>query len=37
LDKGSTPQMPNEDDPNIMVVMTPAAGNDGGTYKTLSK
>jgi hypothetical protein len=37
LDRGSAPSEPNKDGPTIMVMTTPAASEDGGTYKTLSK
>jgi hypothetical protein len=37
LDGGYAPLGLNEDNPAIMVVATPAAGEDGGTYKTPSK
>jgi hypothetical protein len=34
LDKGSTPPMPNEDDPTIMNATAPVTGERGGTYQT---
>jgi hypothetical protein len=37
LDKGSAPLVPNEDGPTILATTTPAADEDGGTYKTPSK
>jgi hypothetical protein len=37
FDQGSVPSVPNKDDPAIVATTTPAAGKDGGTYKTLSK
>jgi hypothetical protein len=37
LDEGSTPPLPDEDNPAIMVAIAPAAGMDGETYKTPSK
>jgi hypothetical protein len=37
LDEGFAPSVPNEDGPTIMATTTPAAGKDGGTYKTPSK
>jgi hypothetical protein len=37
LDEGSVPSVPNEDDPAIMATITPMVGEDGGTYKALSK
>jgi hypothetical protein len=37
LDEGSTPLVPNEDDPAMTDVIAQAAGKGGGTYKTLSK
>jgi hypothetical protein len=37
MDEGSAPPVPKEDGLAIMAVITPAAGADDGTYKTLSK
>jgi hypothetical protein len=37
LDEGSTPSVSDEDGPAIMIATAPAAGEDGGTYKTPSK
>jgi hypothetical protein len=31
------PLVPDKDDPTIMAVTTPAADEDGGTYKALSE
>jgi hypothetical protein len=37
LDKGFARPMPDEDGPATMAVTALAAGEDGGTYKTLRK
>jgi hypothetical protein len=37
LDEGTASPMPDGDDPAIMATMAPGAGEDGRTYKTLSK
>jgi hypothetical protein len=37
LNEGSVPLVPNEDDPAIMAVTTPAADEDDCTYKTPTK
>jgi hypothetical protein len=37
LDEGSTPPVPNQDSPAIMVAIAPAADEDTETNKTLSK
>jgi hypothetical protein len=37
LDEGSTPLVPDEDDPVIVDTIAPIVGEDDGTYKTLSK
>jgi hypothetical protein len=34
LDEGFVPLMPGEDNPTITDALTPAAGEDGRTYKT---
>jgi hypothetical protein len=37
LDEGSTPLVPNEDNPATMAATAPASDEDDGTNKTLSK
>jgi hypothetical protein len=37
LDEGSTPSVPNEDNPTIMAATTLAISEDAGTYKIPSK
>jgi hypothetical protein len=37
LDEGSTPPVPNQDSPTIMVAIAPTVDEDAGTNKTMSK